>query len=427
MSISLLASADCVESTPRGRALPRVLVVTPIYPWAGNPNEGVFVQRQVRELARLGHECRVLVYHGAIPRLPREAVSLSWLRYHPRSLTWARDRYGIAVSHSFYARAGGQDVVPEIVDTLAASIERQVDFQRSDVIYGHWLWTGGAVALGLRDRFGWPVAAIARGGDMHRWQHIHPHCREHVERVITQADLILANCNALGERIADHNRFAASRVKVIYNGCDSTTFRPNEDKPSIRAALGLRPGIRYMLTCASIARHKGMTELASAWRHFSADHPHWRLLVIGTAVERDQVSLLRRLGRHGVTLLGAKSPDVVRSYMQAADAYAQPSREEGLANATMEAMASGLPVIGTAVGGQSEILESGHNGWLIPRNSPEALLRAMRELAADLPGAGERGREARRTIEHRFNPTVHARALSALLDGMWREEPAQIA
>lgn len=403
-----------IRREPTRSTLPRILVVTPIYPWAGNPIEGVFIKRQIQNLVRLGHECRVLVYHGAIPGLPRCATSLSWLRYHPRWMTW-KDGGDIPTAHCFYPRSRSTDVVPEIVDRLARYIECNPEFQQTDVIYSHWLWTGGAAGLGLRSRFGWPVASIARGGDLHRWQRIHPHCRKHVHHVIANVDLLLANCASLAFRISEIDDTAAHRVKVIYNGCDAAVFHPAQEREFVRARLGFRSDRKYMLACATIAAHKGITELAEAWQEFHRSHTDWQLVVLGGIAERQQGRVLRRSGRRSITLLGAVIPEEVRSYMQAADAYVQPSREEGLANATLEAMATGLPVISTDAGGQGEALLDREVGWLVPRCDAKALLEAMTALAESMPDARQRGACARRSIERHFDPIIHASLLSAHL------------
>lgn len=395
----------------------RILVLTPIYPWAGNPAEGIFIQRQVEQLRKLGHECHVLNYHRALPLLPPFAVNLSWCRYPPRWLTWKRPGDGM-VTHRFHPRRLGSDRVPDIVDSLSRLIDRDAEFRDIEVIYAHWLWTGGAVGLALRARFGWPLAAIARGGEMYRWQTIHPNCREHVERVIAGADLLLANCRSLASRIALFTPSAAVRVKVVFNGCDAGLFAPAADREAVRLRLGLDRGTRYMLTCAAIASHKGIRELADAWREFSRTNHGWRLLVIGDPGETEPRRALKQLGHRCVTLLGRMSPARVRSYLQAADAYVQPSREEGLANATMEAMATGLPVISTDAGGQGEVVIDGVTGWLVPRCDPVALASAMRSVASDPRRALAIGRAARRFIMKGFDPAEHARTLSGQLNAL---------
>jgi glycosyltransferase involved in cell wall biosynthesis len=116
-----------------------------------------------------------------------------------------------------------------------------------------------------------------------------------------------------------------------------------------------------------------------------------------------------------VSILGPVASGQVAAYMQAADAYVQPSRQEGLSNATMEAMACGLPVISTDAGGQGEVVTDQATGWLIPGGDYRALLGAMFELVADAEHARRLGQAARRRIESDFRPPASTRRLSGML------------
>jgi teichuronic acid biosynthesis glycosyltransferase TuaC len=418
------------ERKPReiqGERLPSVLVVTPIYPWPGNPAEGIFVHRQVRNLAQLGHPVRVLAYHPAVPGLPRPLVNMSWGRYHPRWLVREREQDGVRVEHIFFPqrRYDRGDVVPDIVDAASCFIERTPEYRDTDVVYAHWLWTGGAVALGLRERFGWPVAAIARGSETHRWQTVHPHCRTYVERVIEGADLLLANCEHLRSRLIELLPADGSRARVARNGCDHTVFRPALDRERTRRRLGFSPHLEYFLCCATIAEHKGVLDLAHAWRRFSAEHPHWRLIVLGPAPRWQIAREFSRIAGDGAQLRGQTASDRVVTFLQAADAYVQPSRLEGLSNATMEAMAVGLPVVTTSAGGQSELVRDGENGWLVPTSDPAALYRAMDEVVRRPDLAIARRAAARQTIVERFDARREAARLSVRLVGLHAEMAAR--
>jgi len=401
----------------------RVLVLTPIYPWPGDPPEGIFVQRQIRNLVRHGVQCRVINYHPALRHLPASIAGCSWLRYHPRWLTWPGEQHGIPVAHLFYPRSGnGEDVVPAIARTLERFITANSEYRQADVIYAHWLWTGGAVALRLRERFGWPVAAIARGSEMHDWHGPHPLCRPHVEQVVNHADLVLANCDGLRRRAAQIARRTAEGIEVVYNGCNARNFTPSSDKSAARKALGLPLDSKLLLCCASIIPRKGISELIEAWRVFASSRRDWRLVIVGRLVLRELVQRLQQEHSRRIIIVGRVPDDRVARYMQAADAYIQPSLLEGLANATMEAMATGLPVIATDTGGQREAVRAGQNGWLVAPGDADALVSAMDSMAGNMDEALQRGTEARKTIQTEFDPMVHTRRLRELLEGLVRSK-----
>jgi glycosyltransferase involved in cell wall biosynthesis len=111
--------------------------------------------------------------------------------------------------------------------------------------------------------------------------------------------------------------------------------------------------------------------------------------------------------------------------MQAADAYVQPSRLEGLSNATMEAMAVGLPVVTTNAGGQSELVRNGENGGLVPTCDPAALYQAMDEVVRRADLATARGAAARQTIVERFDARWEAARLSGRLVRLYAETAAR--
>lgn len=393
----------------------RAVVITPIYPSPGDSQAGIFVHRQIVNLKRQGVNCRVLVYRPAPPAFPRWMLRRSWLKYYWKRIGWPRELDGVRADHLLYNRCwtDEEDVVPEIAESLIRFVESERI--EADVIYAHWLWTGGAAALRLRERFGWPVVAIARGSEMHNWHGFHQHCRSYVADVLRQADRVLTNCEDLRSRAEGIAPGSSTRIDVVYNGCDTEEFRPADERPHARLEIGFSSQQKLLLYCGDIVSVKGIAELAGAWRTFSSAHADWHLVMVGRIVEKRLADELRRTGNGRVTFIGQVPHPRVVKYLQATDAYVQPSRLEGLANATMEAMAAGLPVITTDTCGQRELIQNGVNGWLIPAGDPAALHRALEELAGDQERARRLGIAARQTIVNRFNPKKETARLAAIL------------
>jgi glycosyltransferase involved in cell wall biosynthesis len=388
----------------------RVLVLTSIYPWQKNPQDAVFVRQQVRNLTDAGFVCEVFVFRYCPPGSPTAV----WRLRYRSGLAALDEERGFRIHTVFVARTFSRvgDVIPKAAVAVARYLERDPR-SRTDIIYAHWLWPAGAVALDLRRRFGWPVAAIARGSEMHYWQRVNPHCRPYVARVIREADVVLANCGGLrdeAQRIAPE---ITRPINVVYNGCDASCFAPATNRAAVRASLGVAAGTRLMLFCGSVIERKGIRNLVRAWSRHAAKQQDWRLAVVGRLVEPALVRELANAER--VTIVGPVSHDRVPGWMQAADAYVQPSVYEGLANATMEAMATGLPVIATDTGGQGELVESGRNGLLVPVEDPEALYDAFAAVAEDPERARQMGSCARETVIRRFSPAAEIAKLAKLL------------
>ncbi|HEX6573295.1 MAG TPA: glycosyltransferase [Steroidobacteraceae bacterium] len=389
-----------------------MLVLTPIYPWVANPQDAVFVRRQVRNLARAGLQCQVLAFRYCPPAVPARL----WRLRYARHLTSCDDEAGFPVHDVFVSRHAVKDadVVPRVVEALEAHIARHPTLLETRVVYAHWLWPGGAAAIGLRRRFGWPTVAIARGSEMHHWQTTNRHCRSYVQRVIRESDRVLANCAGLRDECYRLVPDLEKRIDVAYNGCDPQRFTPAVNRDAVRRTLGLSPDANLMLCCGSVIERKGIRNLVRGWERFARVSPDWQLVVVGRLVERNLVELLTRTER--VILVGPVDHDQVLAYMQAANAYVQPSIHEGLANATMEAMATALPAIATNTGGQGELIADGENGLLVPVEDDAALSRAFATIATDPRRAREMGALARDTIVRRFSQDRQVAALAALLE-----------
>jgi glycosyltransferase involved in cell wall biosynthesis len=393
----------------------RAVVITPIYPSPEDSQAGNFVHRQIVNLKRQGINCRVLVYRPAPPAFPRWMLRRSWLKYYWNRIGWPIELDGVRADHVLFNRCwtDGEDVVPGIAESLIRFVESErID---ADVIYAHWLWTGGAAALRLRERFGWPVVAIARGSEMHNWHAYDQHCRSYVADVLRKADRVLANCEDLRSRAEEIAPGSSTRIDVVYNGCDVEEFRPSDERTHAKRDIGFSSQQKLLLYCGDLVSRKGIAELASAWATFSGAHPDWYLVMVGSIVEKNLADELKRTGNGRVKFIGQVPHSHIVKYLQGADAYVQPSRLEGLANATMEAMAAGLPVISTDTCGQRELIQNGVNGWLIPPGDPAALHRALDELAGDPELAQRFGMEARQTIVDKFDPKKETARLASIL------------
>ena len=415
------AGAPALRAGMITAARTRALILTPIYPWPGLPSEGAFVHRQVQRLTRIGIDCRVIMFRPALRGLPPMLKGVTWLRHGLRWLTWPRAIDGVRVDYVFYhspLRRGG-DLVPRAVEGIREHLHANPELADVDVVYAHWLWPGGAVALALREQLHVPIVAIARGSDVHGWLQAHPHCRGYVERVLRDADIVLANCEALARRArALVPGKQAPLLPVVYNGVNAAYFRPSADPVGLRRRLRLPETGRLLLCCVSVKRRKGVYELADAWERVAGELPDWNLVVIGPWIEPAAVARLCAAGaRTGgrVSLRGAVPPADVRDYMQACDALVHPSHAEGVANATMEAMATGLPVISTHVDGQAELIEHGRSGLLISPHDTSALASAILRIARDPAEARRLGDAARQRVQRRFDAERHTRRLAGLL------------
>ncbi len=196
------------------------------------------------------------------------------------------------------------------------------------------------------------------------------------------------------------------------NGVDVDRFRPPSpaEKTARRAQLGLLEGPLAIFT-GRLVPEKRLDLLVRLWPAVRARHPEATLLLLGDGPDE---AALRAQAGPGVRWGGRV--DDVAPYLQAADIFVLPSAGEGLSNALLEAMACGLPVVATAVGGAPDVIAHGDSGLLVPTADPAALTDAILSLLADAGRREALGRRARAIVVADFALPAIATRLRALYD-----------
>ncbi|MBI3770080.1 MAG: glycosyltransferase [Deltaproteobacteria bacterium] len=229
--------------------------------------------------------------------------------------------------------------------------------------------------------------------------------------VVRLADRVVVNAETLRPRGA-----AAARTEVIPSGVDTELFRPHpEIRAEARARLGLSAADRVVGTVGRLETRKGTAVLLeAAARLLKKGLPDLQVLVVGDGPLRDELpALAARLGIiDHVTMLGDRSD--VPQVLAALDVFVLPSRTEGMSNALLEAMATALPVVATAVGGNPEVVSAEMTGVLVPPDDVMAMADAVMRLATSPILAAQLGAAARRTVEERYGARAMVRRLEAV-------------
>lgn len=172
-----------------------------------------------------------------------------------------------------------------------------------------------------------------------------------------------------------------------------------------------------LLAVGRFSREKGHADLMRALALFGQQHrPLPQLVLVGEGPERERLEAMAREAGVSGQVVFAGHQEEVRPYYALATAVVIPSHSEGSPNVLLEAMAAGVPVIATAVGGIPEIVSDGREALLVPSHSPEALAAALGRLLGDeelRQGLATRAR-ARAAA---FSPEAHCRAILALYHG----------
>jgi L-malate glycosyltransferase len=206
------------------------------------------------------------------------------------------------------------------------------------------------------------------------------------------ANRIVANCAAAAERLAKEC-VARWRIDVIHNGLDVDAYRPRDAG---------RP-IRRIVTVANLRAEKGHDVLLQAAQLVLRRYPDAEFMLAGDGPRRQELeSLARRLDiAPRVRFLG--HCDNVPALLADGDAFVLPSRSEAFPNGILEAMAAGLPVVASRVGGILELIEHQRTGVLVPPGDPRALAYALLDLIGWNGHAAALGRAARHAVETRYS------------------------
>lgn len=241
--------------------------------------------------------------------------------------------------------------------------------------------------------------------------------RQHERWLWRLADHHLCNSEALKTLMVHKYGIPEPRVSVIVNGIDCTRFHP----PSAAATAARAP---VVLCVARLVPDKDLMTLVSAFELVAAQRPDARLLLVGDGPLRGPVisAATRRLPRGRFQWLPGLE-DLLPLY-QEASLFALSSVREGLPNVVLEAMACGLPVVATRVGGLEEAVEHGRTGLLARPRDPETLGRLMLELLNDEERRAALGRAGRRRAEERFAMNTVARCFERFLLQLMEAEGA---
>ncbi|HEX6800279.1 MAG TPA: glycosyltransferase family 4 protein [Ktedonobacterales bacterium] len=207
---------------------------------------------------------------------------------------------------------------------------------------------------------------------------------------------------------------------AIPNGVDSKRFTPATaaERLAARHMLGIADK-QVVMFAGRLAPEKGLDILADAWSQVLLAHPNAQLAVLGTGPMADQ---LARRALPGLRLFGVRE-DMARC-LQAADVFVLPSAAEGLSNALLEAMSSGLTCVATEVGAAGKLLGDDERGLLVPPGNAAALAAALNRALADDALRTRLGTCARAHVVAHYSLDSVTRRLRALYDDVIADQGA---
>lgn len=390
-----------------------VLSLTTLYPNAVNPRFGTFVARSMEALAKRG-DWRVTLVNPI--GLPPMALG----RYRPLAdLPAVSEEGGITIHRPHFTlipRIGARRNAAAIARAALPLVQRIHAETPIDLIDAQFFFPDGPAAAIIaralsKDTGGLPLSIKARGSDISFWGE-HGFARQQMLEAAEVATGLLAVSHDLARQMAAMG-MDASKITVHYTGLDRDRFRPFEHT-QLRSQLGRELGFTLpdnapLLACVgALIERKGQGIAIVALRAI----PGARLVLVGKG--EDEARLRALAASEGVAdrvfFAGSVDHDLMPLILSAADVMVLPTVAEGLANAWVEALACGTPVVTSDVGGAREIITCDTAGRLVERN-PEAVAAGINAILNAPPS-----REEVAALTEGFSWDANAAALAAHYD-----------
>jgi glycosyltransferase involved in cell wall biosynthesis len=234
------------------------------------------------------------------------------------------------------------------------------------------------------------------------------------------ADRVTVNARAVGRFVEREEGCSPRKMVVIPNGVDCSRLQCPD--PGARDALGISPGELVVGTVGRLTWKKAPECLLAAAQIFLQEEPRGRLLIVGDGPLRAQVEKqAEELGIHRRCIFTGSVSDAW-PFIRACDVFVLSSVIEGMANALLEALASGKPAVVTDAGGNSEVVQHGKTGFVVPRNAPSQLAQAILHLIRHPELTAQMGEVARKDMEARFSLPRMVQSVETLYDTLLREK-----
>lgn len=384
----------------------RALVLSTLYPNPVNPRFGTFVARSLEAVAKRGDWQVTLINPIGLP-------PLALGRYRPLAeLPEVSEEGGITIHRPRFTlipRIGARRNAGAIARAALPLVRALHAAAPFDIVDAQFFFPDGPAASQIAAALGLPLSIKARGSDITFWGG-----QDFARRQMVEAAQQAAGLLAVSRDLAAHMAamgMPQDRITLHYTGLDRDRFRPF-DHPQLRRQLSEELGFALpahapVLAClGALIERKGQAIAIAALRHLPADA---RLVLVGKGEDEAHLRSLAAEERVAdrVLFAGSLDHDLMPLILSAADVMVLPTANEGLANAWVEALACGTPVVTCDVGGARELIASDVAGRLVARNA-QAVAAGIAEVLKHPPP-----REAVAALTEGFSWEANAAALAA--------------
>ncbi len=356
----------------------RLLSIATLYPNARTPRFGTFVARQLEALAARGDwQVHVINPIGLPP--------IAFGRYAPLlASAVSGEEHGVHVHRPRFTlipTVGGRFNPALIVRSVLPLARRMHVAQPFDLVDAQFFYPDGPAAAVIAADLGLPLSIKARGADISHWGQL-PYAARKMRAAATQASGLLAVSQALAGDMAQIG-LPGDKITVHYTGLDHASFHPlgrATSRQRLAEQFAIPTQGPLLASVGALIPRKGQKFVIEAL----AGLPEARLVLVGQGPDRAALEELARTTGVGsrVHFLGSLDHASLPVVLSAADAMVLPSASEGLANAWVEALACGTPLVITDAGGARELVRSDTAGRIVERDAGSIVAGVRAVLAA---------------------------------------------
>lgn len=364
-------------------AEPRLVVFTTLFPHPGQPNAGVFIRERMFRVAKV----LPLTVVAPVPWFPLQGIIQRWRPHFRPDAPRAEVQDGIEVLHPRFFSVPGLFKSLDGLFMALGSLPTLLRLRKTfgfNLIDAHFAYPDGYAATLLGRWLEVPVTITLRGTEVPLSRD--PARRRRIVAALARASRVFSVSDSL-KRHAVSLGADDAKIRVVGNGVDTAKFHPLP-KAEARAALGLPHDAAVIVSVGALVERKGFHRVIECLPALLRQFPGLRYLVVGGGGPEGNMSeaLRRQVAELGledvVHFLGPLAPAELKQPLSAADVFVLATRNEGWANVFLEAMACGLPVVATDVGGNAEVVCRPELGAIVPFGHSDALQHAIADALA---------------------------------------------
>lgn len=355
----------------------KICFVPTMFPKYKGDYYGSFVFDDARMLVENGFEVHVVTQHN--PGIPYQEIMDG---IHVHRFKWLEPKEFKALVH-FDGLTDYFRLLTYLI-SLFFNLLRIIRKYDIDIIHAHSVVPTGLIGTIVAKIVRKPIIITGHGMDITNFENSY-----FFKKLILFS---LNNCNktiAVSEDLAQKMKSLGihqSNISVLRNGVDTTRFKPLKNK-DLREKYKIKDKEILTLFVGYLDTFKGIFEMINTFNKIKKDNDAAKLMIVGTGPKKSELqNRVHDLGlEKSVIFTGNVEPENIQKYYQAADIFVLPSHVDsgGPPLVFMEAMACGLPVIGTNVGGIPEGIENGVNGFIVPPRNVDKLAKKLEILIKD--------------------------------------------